>query len=97
MKCRWNHLDARESLEPVLLFSEIDKDRWETRKVYIWADGHCGYADAEVECGEVFLGSEPIPQLSEIERQPQFESTEITKEEFETVWAGRNGPLKHLL
>ena len=72
IKCRWDHLDVRECLEPVLMFSELDRDQRETRKVYIWADGHCGYADAEVEYGEVFLSLEPIPQLSEIAQQPQF-------------------------
>ena len=32
--------------EPVLLYSELDKDRWETRKVEVFADGRIGFASA---------------------------------------------------
>ncbi len=39
--------------------------------------------------GSTRLGEEPIPPLSEIASDPQFEPIEITKEEFEEIWNNR--------
>jgi hypothetical protein len=75
----------------VLLFSELEDDRWETRKVEVFSDGHCGYADRNEEHAGTGLSIEPIPSLVEIAAQPQFEPYEISREEFELVWARRAG------
>lgn len=76
--------------EPVWLYSEIDAERWETRKVEIFADGRYGYASATESSGGTGLGEGPIPTLAEIARDPQFEPSEITKEKFEQEWRRRN-------
>jgi hypothetical protein len=83
-KCKWNHAHADE---PVLLYSELDDERWETRTVEIFRDGKMGLADRDTEFGGSGLGLEPIPPLTEIAADPQFEPEAITKAEFELVWS----------
>ncbi|HTR42342.1 MAG TPA: non-canonical purine NTP pyrophosphatase [Pseudomonadales bacterium] len=75
--------------EPVWLYSEIDADRREIRKVEIFADGRYGYASIIESGGETRLGELPVPPLIEIANDPQFEPVEITKEKFEEVWQRR--------
>jgi hypothetical protein len=83
---KWIHSSPDE---PVWLYSEIDADRWEKRKVEIFADGTYGYASAAESGGETRLGQVPVPPLTEIANDPQFEPSEITKEKFEEVWQRR--------
>ncbi len=71
---------------PVLLYSEMDDERWEVRKVEVFPDGSFGYADRSTSRGTTFLGLEPIPTLSEIAAIPEFEPVAITKDEFEAMW-----------
>jgi uncharacterized protein DUF6881 len=80
----WHHSSPEE---PIVLYSEIDEEGWERRKVYIFRDGPPGYASAMEETRSVFLGIEPVPPISEIASDPQFEPREITQQEFEEVWA----------
>jgi hypothetical protein len=75
--------------EPVWLFSELDEQRWETRKVEVFRDGTKGYATKDEEVGGTRLGERPVPTLTEIAANPQFVAREITKEEFETIWNTR--------
>jgi hypothetical protein len=84
IKVKWlhNHFDY-----PVLLYSELDDARWEIRKVEIWADGRSGYASSIGNSGETQLGIEPVPDLAKIASDKQFEPIEISKAEFEEVWA----------
>lgn len=72
--------------EPVWLYSELDEARWEVRKVYVFADNHKEWADSSREAGKTWLGLEPFPALSEIQKDTQFEPKIITKTEFEKVW-----------
>jgi hypothetical protein len=80
----WKHSLADE---PVELWSELDSRRLEVRKVEVWADGRLGFAGSNREAGGTRLGIEPIPTLSEIAAEPQFEPKEISKTEFEQRWA----------
>ena len=77
--------------EPLLMYGELDGDRCEKRKVEVFADGHCGYASPTESAGSTRLGEAPIPTLAVIGSDPQFEPVEITKKEFEKVWAKRKG------
>ena len=86
IRVKWNH---KHQDEPVLLYSELDAERWEKRKVEVFRDGRCGYASADESCGSTQLGEEPIPPLAEIASDPQFEPVEIVEQEFEEVWAKR--------
>ena len=89
IRVQWLHAHPDE---PVWLISELDDDRWETRKVEIFADGSKGYASKEEEVGGTFLGLAPVPPLREIAADPQFRPEEITKEEFEGIWRARRDP-----
>lgn len=86
IKVKWIHSCPND---PILLFSELDAERFEKRKIELMADGQCGFASATESSGLTRLGEEPIPTLGEIASDPQFEPVEITKEEFEAVWAKR--------
>jgi hypothetical protein len=71
---------------PIVLYSEVDDERWEVRKVEVFPDGSFGYADRAPSRGTTFLGLEPIPTLTEIAAIPEFEPVAITKDEFEAMW-----------
>jgi hypothetical protein len=80
---RWAHSNPDY---PVDLYSELDDESWETRKVEVYADGRVGFADAHTEFGDTGLGEVPVPPLDEIARDPQFEPREISRAEFEAAW-----------
>jgi hypothetical protein len=83
IKVKWTHnLDN----EPCLLYSELDEDLWEKRKVEVFADGSAAFA-SEDECfGDTGLSIEPLPSLEEIGSDPQFDPEPISAAEFEEVW-----------
>ncbi|MDR3577980.1 MAG: hypothetical protein P4L50_29295 [Anaerolineaceae bacterium] len=75
--------------EPVFLYSELDEARFEIRKVEIFQDGKKSYASKSEETETTWLGIEPVPNISEIAKDPEFEPEEISQEEFERVWSDR--------
>jgi hypothetical protein len=80
---RWLHeLDD----EPVLLYSEIDAEGNEVRKVEEYRSGRLDVAAGVTETGSTVLSETPMPSIEEINDQPEFEGRSITKEEFEAVW-----------
>lgn len=81
--------------DPVLLYSELDEARWETRKVEVYRNGRSEFADAEHETDTIGLGLEPIPTLEEIAEDSQFLVWTIDQTEFEEAWAAalRGGEL----
>ena len=83
IKVKWVH-----SLEdtPVMLYSAIDSNRFEVRKVEAYADGRMDFADREGRSGSTKLGIEPLPSLEEIGADPQFVPMDSSAAEFETVW-----------
>ncbi len=82
----WKHKNPED---PVHLYSELDSERYETRKVEIWADGRRGFADASEEFGGTRLGETAVPPLAELADDPQFEAKEISVEEFQRQWLKR--------
>jgi hypothetical protein len=84
IRVRWLHSDAEY---PVELWSELNECREEVRKMEIWADGRVGYASHNAEVGGTSFGEGgPLPPLSEIAADPEFELEEITQAEFEECW-----------
>ena len=81
--CRWLH-DHPD--EPVDLYSELDADRYELRKVYVFKDGRGEIAGPGIETGSTFLSPEPCPPIEEIAADPQFAPRLISEAEFEAVW-----------
>jgi hypothetical protein len=82
-RVRWQHTYTDE---PVDLYSESDDEGWETRKVEVFADGSMTLADDQTSTGNTFLAEVPMPAMEEIARDPQFQPSPITREEFEVVW-----------
>ena len=83
LKVQWRHEDSEE---PVVLYSEIDYERYETRKIEEFSDRRFDHADAAHGTGKTFLGEAPIPSLDEIDEQGEFTPVEIIQEEFELTW-----------
>ena len=73
----------------MLLYSEVDPDGRELRKVDVFRDGHVQYASDEGASGDTDLSEILIPSLRELAEDPQFEPVEITDDEFAAVWAQR--------
>lgn len=84
LKVEWHH-DFPD--EPVLLYSELDDERYETRKVEIFRDGRQTFASMEEFSGRTMLGEIPTPNLGELAESGEFTPTEIARDEFEAVWA----------
>ena len=72
--------------DPVEIFSEIDENSWETRKVEVFPDGKVGFADPLDCSGLTMLGIEKVPSLAEIASDPQFQPRKIDQAEFDRVW-----------
>ena len=83
IRVNWHHNFPDE---PVLLYSEIDEDRYEVRKVEVYRDGRCDFADAVSSTGTTMLGEIPTPALEEIREEGGFEPVEIGADEFEMMW-----------
>ena len=83
IKVRWDHTSTDE---PVLLYSELDDERWEVRKIEVFADGKMGYAASNSAFGGTELGKAPVPPLNEINANAEFDGQVITSAEFEKVW-----------
>lgn len=77
--------------EPVLLFSELDDQRLEIRKVEVFRDGRQGYASSNEEQGGTFLGTTPTPELAILAEDPEFDPEAISASAFERIWARRFG------
>jgi hypothetical protein len=86
IKVKWRHSCPND---PVLLWSELDSERLEKRKVEVFQDGRCGYAPGGEPFGPTRLGETPIPSLADIAKDAQFDPVEITMQEFEEAWAKR--------
>lgn len=83
LKVRWLHKFEKE---PFALYSELDIDLCEIRKVEIFRGGKFGFASSNREYGGTFLSSGPCPPIEEINRDKQFDASEISREEFEKIW-----------
>jgi hypothetical protein len=83
---KWLHKNPGD---PVHLYSELDNERYEVRKVEVYADGRRGFADREEEFGGTVLSSMPLPPLAEIAAMKEYEPKEIPVEEFQRVWLKR--------
>lgn len=86
IKVIWRH---HSPSEPIVLYSELDSKRYETRKLEVYADGHRGFADSKEQSGSTFLGTVPVPPLAEIAADAEFLPAEISAEEFEREWSTR--------
>jgi hypothetical protein len=87
LKAHWTHNFANE---PVWLYSELDDDRWEVRKIEVFPDGSVGFAAPGESSGGTRLGESPIPPLEEINRDGEFVAEVIDRAQFEDQWSRRH-------
>lgn len=83
LRVEWTHTHKDE---PYLVYSEIDPDRFEVRKVEYFVGGVVGIASRSVEIGSTQLGSVPVPETSKINEDAQFKAEEISEEDFNAIW-----------
>lgn len=86
IEVRWTHCDLDG---PFVIYSELDDERWEQRKIEMFRDGRIGYADSAEEAGGSSLGLEPWPDIGMLGKEPEFEIAEISEGDFEARWAMR--------
>lgn len=80
---RWLHSYPDD---PIDLWSELDAEREEVRKVEIWFGGRVDYASDAEGVGGTRLGELPVPPLNEINLDPQCQAKAIAKADFERCW-----------
>lgn len=88
-RVEWHH-DLDE--EPVLFYSEIGPDRWETRRIQGYRDGRLLRADAEHETAEVGLSEVPLGDIAEVSAREEFSAHVIPRHAFEGVWRQARWP-----
>ncbi|HJT98022.1 MAG TPA: hypothetical protein VJ696_06870 [Rhodanobacteraceae bacterium] len=88
LKVRWVH---RHSSDPVLLMSELDSDRYEARKIEVFADGRMGFAGPDQASDDTVLGERPVPPMTEIATDPQFVVEAFDGRVFEDAWRAALG------
>jgi hypothetical protein len=86
IRVKWNHNNPDE---PVWLFSEVDEEGIEKRKLECFKNGYCDFATPAESSGTTKLNTSRLPELNVLARDPEFEPVEISPEEFEDVWTKR--------
>ncbi|KIL37415.1 hypothetical protein SD71_01785 [Cohnella kolymensis] len=76
---------------PVKIYSEIDENRYETRKIEFFLNGKVGYVSDNLNYCEMIpgftdLSDQPTPSFEFINADPEFVLNEIPKESFEKIW-----------
>lgn len=84
LKALWHRAEKHD---PIVLISELDDERYEVRKVEVFADGLLGFAGKQASAGGTRLGAEPVPGNSEILAEAEFSLEPIGREEFEKIWS----------
>jgi hypothetical protein len=84
LKVVWHH-NHRD--EPVWLYSELDDERHEVRKVEVYRDGRRAFADQSRSVGGSILGELPAPSIAEFKDEIEdLNASEIDASEFEAEW-----------
>jgi len=83
LSVKWVHSNSEY---PILLVSELNEERVELRKLEYFKSGDVGIASRKKSTHGTMLGTEPVPQLNDINQDRQFEGTEISKADFESQW-----------
>ncbi|MBI2803883.1 MAG: hypothetical protein HYX68_02750 [Planctomycetes bacterium] len=92
-RLQWNH---SHPAEPVEVLSEYDEAGWEIRKVERFPDGAFGYASAAESAGGTQLSLIQRPPDAEVAAEPEFRVSELSKVDFERIWAAARQPLKKM-
>ena len=79
----WHHADPAE---PVVVYIELDADRYEVRKVEQYLSGQLDFADTSRYTGTTFLSESPVPSLVELATNTEFTPLPIAPSEFARIW-----------
>ncbi|MFG2399428.1 DUF6881 domain-containing protein [Streptomyces lydicus] len=82
-KVIWHH-EFKD--EPIVLFSEIGEDGYETRKVQEYRDGRRLRTDGTDETREIGLSEIPVGDIEDVAAQPEFSASVISLADFEVAW-----------
>ena len=73
--------------EPRFIYSELDDEGYELRKIEVFKDGSIGNASTDnPESGSTALADVAYPSIEEINAQKEFHMEEISAAEFEDLW-----------
>ena len=79
-KTIWNH---RNDYDPIIMYSEIDAEGFETKRLDIYHDGHVAYFDTRTP---LELGEAPYPSdFDVINATDEFDVSEISAIDFENI------------
>lgn len=73
--------------DPVRLISELNDQRFEARKLEFFRNGKVGFASSSGATQGTDLGLMAVPELAEINSDPQFQGVEIGSQHFELLWS----------
>ena len=79
VKYYWKYIDKET---PVLIFAELDEERYSTRQVEVFPDRHIEIAGDKEE----YVSEAPYPPNEEIDNMGEFKIFNISKSEFEDIW-----------
>ncbi len=84
IQLEWFH-DVAE--DPCIIYSEINGQRYEVRKIAAFKDGTYMKCNEEMINSQIELADVPFPvNLEEINQDKQFYAKYISKEEFQEKW-----------
>ncbi|HEY3606926.1 MAG TPA: hypothetical protein VGL06_05470 [Pseudonocardiaceae bacterium] len=85
---KYQHVKWRHDLphQPTDIYTELDDDRWETRKVEVFADGRIQYSDGTDSTGATDLGEVRSPTPQEAPDSAVLTTIAIDEPTFEHMW-----------
>lgn len=83
IKVRWLHSLEGEPYEILL---ELDRERYELRKIEKFKNGEIGFCSGSIDCNSSGLSELPVPSLDEINCDKQFIAESMSIEAFEDEW-----------
>ncbi|MBY0241496.1 MAG: hypothetical protein K2X55_19505 [Burkholderiaceae bacterium] len=76
---------------PVRIVSELDAQRHEVRKLEFFRNRGVGFAERDFAFGGTELDAAPLPELEQINADPQRHGAEICAWEFDVLWLQHAG------
>ncbi|HEX9338081.1 MAG TPA: hypothetical protein VF892_19445 [Pseudonocardiaceae bacterium] len=85
---KYLHVKWRHDLphQPTDIYTEVDDDRWEARKVEVFADGRIQYSDGVDSTGNTDLSDVRSPLPGEAPDNDVLTTTAIDEAAFEHMW-----------
>ena len=72
--------------EPTIIYSEVDDNGWEIRKIEQYRDGRADIAYSDIETGSTRLAEVQYSPIEEISAQDEFWPALITSADFAAAW-----------